>query len=68
MVIRRPVGLGNIMLATCLDHIACRRGCSFLFSRADHLLKCLKVARLGATHDQELRRLLRVDLLILADF
>src|SRR2546423_1385771 len=56
------------MLARCLGHIACRRGHSVLFSRADALLKRLKAARLDATDEQELRRLLRVDLLVLDDF
>ena len=56
------------MLASCLGHIACRRRRSVLFSRTDRLLKRLKATRLDATYEQELRRLLRVDLLILDDF
>jgi len=37
------------------------------FSRADRLWKRLRAARLDATYEQEFRRLLRVDLLILDD-
>jgi len=68
VLILGPVGVGKTMLANCLGHIACRRQHSVLFSRADQLLKRLKAARLDGTYDQELRRLLRVDLLILDDF
>jgi DNA replication protein DnaC len=63
-----PVGVGKTMLASCLGHIACRRHRSVHFSRSDQLLKRLKAARLDATYEQELRRLLRVDLLIIDDF
>ncbi len=38
------------------------------FERADQLLKRLKVSRLDNSHDAEMRKLLRVDLLILDDF
>jgi DNA replication protein DnaC len=68
VLILGPVGVGKTMLASCLGHIACRRRHSVHFSRADMLLKRLKAARLDATYEQELRRLLRVDLLILDDF
>jgi DNA replication protein DnaC len=63
-----PVGVGKTMLASCLSHIACRRGRSVHFSRADALFKRFKAARLDGTYEQELRRLLRVDLLVLDDF
>ena len=68
VIILGPVGVGKTMLANCLGHIACRRRRSVLFSRADQLLKRLKAARLDATYDQELRRLIRVDLLLIDDF
>ena len=35
------------------------------FERGDQLLKRLKVSRLDNSHDAEMRKLLRVDLLIL---
>jgi DNA replication protein DnaC len=68
LLVLGPVGVGKTMLASCLGHIACRRGRSVLFRRSDQLLKRLKAARLDNTYDQEMRRLLRVDLLILDDF
>jgi DNA replication protein DnaC len=68
ILILGPVGVGKTMLAQSLGHIATRRRHSVLFGRADHILKRLKASRLDGTYDQELRRLLRVDLLILDDF
>lgn len=68
VLILGPVGVGKTLLATTLGHIACRRRHSVLFYRTDQLLKRLKASRLDASFDQELRRLLRVDLLILDDF
>jgi DNA replication protein DnaC len=62
------IGVGKTFLAHALGHIACRRGHSVLALRADQMLKTLKHARLDATHEAELRRLLAVDLLILDDF
>jgi DNA replication protein DnaC len=68
VLILGPVGVGKTMLASCLGHIACRRRRSVHFGRSDQLLRRLKAARLDNTYEQELRRLLRVDLLILDDF
>lgn len=68
VLILGPVGVGKTMLATTLGHIACRRRHTVLFYRTDQLLKRLRASRLDASFDQELRRLLRVDLLILDDF
>ncbi len=47
---------------------ACRRRHSVLMVRADRMLKRLKAARLDQSHDHELRRLIRVDLLLIDDF
>lgn len=63
-----PVGVGKTFLATALGHIACRRRIGVHFERADKLLKRLKAARLDASYDQEMRKLIGVDLLILDDF
>ena len=45
-----------------------RRGHSVHAERADKLFKRLKAVRLDASYDQEMRRLQRVDLLVLDDF
>ena len=63
-----PVGVGKTFLATALGHIACRRRISVHFERADRLHERLRAARLDNSHDSELRKLLRVDLLIIDDF
>ncbi len=62
-----PVGVGKTFLATALGHAAIRRRYSVHFERGDQLLKRLKASRLDNSHDAEIRKLLRVDLLILDD-
>jgi DNA replication protein DnaC len=66
-LIMGPVGVGKTFLATALGHAAVRRRYSVHFERADKLFKRLRAARLDGTHDDELRKLHRVDLLILDD-
>jgi DNA replication protein DnaC len=68
VLIMGPVGVGKTFMASALGHIACRRRRSVAFHRTDRLLKHLKAARLGATYEAEMRKLIRVDLLILDDF
>jgi DNA replication protein DnaC len=48
--------------------VAIRRRVSVHFERSDRLFKRLKASRLDASYDQELRKLIGVDLLILDDF
>ena len=67
-IVMGPVGVGKTFLATALGHIAVRRRHSVVFERADHLFKRLRIARLDNSLDAELRKLLRVDLLIIDDF
>lgn len=67
-IIMGPVGVGKTFLATALGHIAVRRRRSIHFERADHLFKRLRIARLDNSHDAELRKLLRADVLIIDDF
>ena len=67
-LIMGPVGTGKTFIATALGHAAVRRRATVHFERADRLLKRLKAARLDNSHDTEMRKLLRADLLILDDF
>ena len=60
-----PVGVGKTFLATALGHAAVRRRYPVHFERADRLFKRLRAARLDNSHEAEVRKLLRVDLLIL---
>lgn len=68
VVIMGPVGVGKTFMATALGHAAVRRRYTVIFERTDVLLKKLRASRLDNSHDAELRKLLRVDLLILDDF
>ncbi len=67
-VIMGPVGVGKTFLATALGHAAVRRRFSVAFERCDRLFKRLRASRLDNSHDTEMRKLLRVDLLIIDDF
>jgi DNA replication protein DnaC len=68
LCIAGPVGVGKTFMATALGHIAVRRHYSVLMVRADQALKRLRASRLDGTHDSELRRLIRPDLLLVDDF
>ena len=63
-----PVGVGKTFLATALGHAAVRRRYSVHFERCDRLLKRLRASRLDNSHDTKIRKLLRVDLLMIDDF
>jgi DNA replication protein DnaC len=63
-----PVGVGKTFLATALGHIACRRRIGVHFERADRMHKRLKAARLDASYDAEMRKLIGVDLLLIDDY
>jgi len=63
-----PVGVGKTFIATALGHIACRRRIKAYFERADKLFGRLKAARLDASYDAEVRKLIGADLLIIDDF
>ena len=63
-----PVGVGKTFLATALGHAAVRRRFTVHFERCDRLLKRLRASRLDNSHDTEIRKLLRVDLLIVDAF
>jgi DNA replication protein DnaC len=63
-----PVGVGKTHLATALGHIAVRRRLTVHMTRADHMFKRLKAARLDNTTEAEHRRLTAVNVLILDEF
>jgi DNA replication protein DnaC len=62
-----PVGVGKTFLANALGHAAVRRKYSVHLERADRLFKRLRAARLDHSHDEAMRKLHRVQLLIIDD-
>lgn len=68
VLILGPVGVGKTHLAGALGHIAIRRRLSVHASRTDKLFTRLRAARLDNSLEAEMRKLARVDLLILDDF
>lgn len=68
VLILGPVGVGKTHLASALGHIAIRRRLTVHAARTDKLFTRLRAARLDNTLDAEIRRLARVDVLILDDF
>lgn len=67
VIIMGPVGVGKTFMANALGHIAVRRGHGVHSERADKLFKRLKAARLDGSYEDEMRRLHRVDLLMIDD-
>ena len=63
-----PVGVGKTLIANALGHVACRRRVKVHFERSDRLFRRLKAARLDASYDAEVRKLVGTDLLIIDDF
>lgn len=63
-----PVGVGKTMLAQAFARRAIEQGYSAIFTTADNLFRQLRGSRLDDTHRGELRRLARVDLLVIDDF
>jgi DNA replication protein DnaC len=67
VLIMGPVGVGKTFLANALGHIAVRRQHSVHTERADKLFKRLRGARLDGTDEDEMRKLHRIELLIIDD-
>jgi DNA replication protein DnaC len=68
LIVMGPVGVGKTFMASALGHIACRRRYTTLAGRCDQILKRLRGSRLDGSHDLELRKLIRVEVLLLDDF
>jgi DNA replication protein DnaC len=67
VLVMGPVGVGKTFLANALGHIAVRKHHSVHTERADKLFKRLRGARLDGSYEDEMRKLHRVELLIIDD-
>jgi DNA replication protein DnaC len=68
VILYGPVGVGKTHVAQALGHAACRRGHSVWFAKTHRLLAELAGGHADHTFEARLRRLARIDLLILDDF
>ena len=68
VILYGPVGVGKTHIAQALGHAACRRGHGVCVAKTSRLLAELAGGHADGTWEARLRRLVRVDLLILDDF
>ncbi len=68
IILTGPTGCGKSWLACALAQKACRDGYTALFKRANLLLQELAQCRVDGTYTLALRRLARLDVLIIDDF
>ncbi|TKG87258.1 AAA family ATPase [Puteibacter caeruleilacunae] len=68
IIITGPSGVGKSYLAQALGHEACFNGKKVIYTNTARLLSKLKLAKMDGTYIKELKKLNRVDLLVLDDF
>ena len=68
VILYGPVGVGETFVAQTLGHVACRRDFQVSFAKTSRLLAELGGGHADHTWEQRLRRLARIDLLVLDDF
>lgn len=68
LFITGPAGTGKSYLATALGYKACQDGFRVLYSGTNRLMSQLKIAKAKSTILADLKRIERIDLLILDDF
>ncbi len=68
LIVNGPTGAGKTFVACALAHQACRQKRSVLYRRVPELVTALARARDKGTHDRLMKRLARVDLLLLDDW
>jgi DNA replication protein DnaC len=63
-----PTGVGKSFVANALAQAACRHGFRALFMRTPRMLEELAIARASATYAATLKKLAKIDVLVLDDF
>ena len=68
LIITGPTGTGKSYLATSLGYKACQNGFRIMYASTAKLMNQLKISKTKGTILTDLKRIERVDLLILDDF
>lgn len=68
IVIEGATGTGKTYVSCALAQMACRRGHRVLYRRAPRLLDELRLARASGEYAKELKKILRIDVLVIDDW
>ena len=68
VILYGPVGVGKTHIGQAFGHAACRRGFGVSFAKTSRLLATLAASHADGSWETRMRRLARLDLLILDDF
>ena len=68
LILTGASGVGKSYLAQAIGHQACLREIKTMYSLTARLFNRLKLAKVDGTYSKELKKLMRVELLILDDF
>jgi len=68
VLITGATGLGKSYILSALGNQACLKGCKVMYRNAQKLFNTLKLARVDGSYFKEMKRIEKIDLLIIDDF